>query len=312
MFIMFCVNLNFRFVYKTKNKLCEETGGKIMKKTIILVSTITIFILIFSVAVIGEDVLQEITVNYGMINKIFVDKQEKVPDDDMKPFVYNGRTYVPLRFVGEALGKPVDWDENTGTVYIGDKPDDIANKEFVDDFSNNLWDNWDEEKSIGSWIINDKKLTREGHLATYSGDLLVLKSDKYKNKPAKFTLEVDLLAAKQGESYSAGGLGMFIGAKIYKGYDRNVAYNKISFYADDNVTDDSLFSYDLFKNYKIRFDTNYRVKVVVNNGVADIYVDNKLIETRNLTSYSDEDNYIGIYSQIGNNFFRNFKFTINE
>lgn len=39
-------------------------------------------------------------------------------------FVYNDRTYLPLRAVAEAVGKPVDYDTTTNTAYIGQK---IAN-----------------------------------------------------------------------------------------------------------------------------------------------------------------------------------------
>jgi foldase protein PrsA len=35
-------------------------------------------------------------------------------------FIYNNKTYVPLRFVGEALGKEVKWDEKNQTIWIGD------------------------------------------------------------------------------------------------------------------------------------------------------------------------------------------------
>lgn len=34
-------------------------------------------------------------------------------------FIYNGTTYVPLRFIGEAMGKKVEWDGDHNTVWIG-------------------------------------------------------------------------------------------------------------------------------------------------------------------------------------------------
>jgi len=37
---------------------------------------------------------------------------------DVAPFIYNGRTYVPLRFISEALGKEVRWDDQNRVVYI--------------------------------------------------------------------------------------------------------------------------------------------------------------------------------------------------
>jgi foldase protein PrsA len=35
--------------------------------------------------------------------------------------IYNNTTYVPLRFVSEALGKKVDWDEKNQTIWFGGK-----------------------------------------------------------------------------------------------------------------------------------------------------------------------------------------------
>ena len=41
-------------------------------------------------------------------------------------FIYNGTTYLPVRAVGEAVGKAVQWESKTSSVYIGqhksDKP----------------------------------------------------------------------------------------------------------------------------------------------------------------------------------------------
>ncbi len=43
---------------------------------------------------------------------------EKVTESN---FVYNDRTYLPLRAVAEAVNKPVEYDETTNTAYIGSK-----------------------------------------------------------------------------------------------------------------------------------------------------------------------------------------------
>lgn len=48
--------------------------------------------------------------------KILVNGTVIMPD--VAPFVVEGRTFVPVRFVAEALGVSVDWDENTSTVII--------------------------------------------------------------------------------------------------------------------------------------------------------------------------------------------------
>ena len=71
-----------------------------------------------------------ITVNYNDI-KLIVDEKQVTPRDSngqvIEPFIYNGTTYLPVRAVGEALGKDVNWDANTKTVVIGkyDKPESL-------------------------------------------------------------------------------------------------------------------------------------------------------------------------------------------
>jgi hypothetical protein len=39
-------------------------------------------------------------------------------DMDVAPFIQNSRTFVPIRFVSEALGCTVEWDDATKTVTI--------------------------------------------------------------------------------------------------------------------------------------------------------------------------------------------------
>lgn len=58
--------------------------------------------------------------------KIFVDCVE-VPGEE-EPFVYNDRTYVPLRLIAKAFGKEIEWDEKSNTVYIGRQPNSGAIK----------------------------------------------------------------------------------------------------------------------------------------------------------------------------------------
>jgi hypothetical protein len=37
-------------------------------------------------------------------------------------FIHSGTTYVPLRFISEALGKEVSWDGDNNTIWVGKKP----------------------------------------------------------------------------------------------------------------------------------------------------------------------------------------------
>jgi len=69
-----------------------------------------------------------ITAAYNGI-KLYVDGALIVPKDAggsvVEPFIYEGTTYLPVRAVGEALGKPVQWDGTTQSVFIGARPGEI-------------------------------------------------------------------------------------------------------------------------------------------------------------------------------------------
>lgn len=66
-----------------------------------------------------------IEANYMGI-RLVVDGKEITPKDPngnvVEPFASNGTTYLPVRAVGEALGKEVTWDGETATVYVGSIP----------------------------------------------------------------------------------------------------------------------------------------------------------------------------------------------
>lgn len=55
--------------------------------------------------------------------RICIDGVEMTPRDaagkEVEPFIYNGTTYLPIRAVGEAVGKQVSYDGSTNTVYLG-------------------------------------------------------------------------------------------------------------------------------------------------------------------------------------------------
>lgn len=59
--------------------------------------------------------------------KLVIDGVEVTPKDAggnvVEPFVVDGTTFLPVRAVGEALGKKVTWDGNTKTVYLGEVPE---------------------------------------------------------------------------------------------------------------------------------------------------------------------------------------------
>lgn len=72
--------------------------------------------------------VKTIEANYMDI-KLVVDGVPITPKDAngnvVEPFAFEGTTYLPVRAVGEALGKDVKWDGETKTVYIGVIPGKI-------------------------------------------------------------------------------------------------------------------------------------------------------------------------------------------
>lgn len=59
---------------------------------------------------------------YGV--NIVINGNRWTPPDDMQPFISDGRTFLPVRGIANALDVAVDWDEETFTVFLGEFPED--------------------------------------------------------------------------------------------------------------------------------------------------------------------------------------------
>jgi hypothetical protein len=82
-------------------------------------------LLISTSAVLASPVKKQLEAYYNNI-KIVVDGNAVTPTDaqgqKVEPFIYEGTTYLPIRAIGQAIGKEVSWDSSTNTVYIGKNP----------------------------------------------------------------------------------------------------------------------------------------------------------------------------------------------
>lgn len=65
----------------------------------------------------------QIEVYFSSLKYMFDGVEKKPTAEQGDGFIYNGTTYVPLRFVSESLGKEVQWDSDTGTIWVGKKTD---------------------------------------------------------------------------------------------------------------------------------------------------------------------------------------------
>ncbi len=90
------------------------------KLTLVILTVVFMVMVVFilgsiTYATVGN---KTITVTYRNIS-IYVNGIKRTPSGE--PFIYNGVTYVPLRFVSEALGKEVKWDGTKNRIDIIEK-----------------------------------------------------------------------------------------------------------------------------------------------------------------------------------------------
>ncbi len=90
------------------------------KKWIVMLAVMMLFA--FTACVVAAPAVQQVTATLATNFKFALDGKAWAPKDvdgsDMYPLVYEGRTYLPVRAIGEALGIKVDWDKNTRTVIL--------------------------------------------------------------------------------------------------------------------------------------------------------------------------------------------------
>ncbi len=87
-----------------------------------LVTGVLLTVLIAAVAVPALALSQMNIGVYSGIN-VYVDDVKIDPKDvngnSVPVFAYNGTTYLPIRAISNALGKPIQWDGSTNSVYVG-------------------------------------------------------------------------------------------------------------------------------------------------------------------------------------------------
>ena len=113
-----------------------------MKKKLFILSVLSLSIGANCVNAFAKTGTEKIDAVYNDI-KIVADGN--TVSTDAEPFIYNGTTYLPVRAISEALGKEVNWDAQTNTVYIG---------------SSNTFTNTQAEEVI--YDSNDLKVTYTG------------------------------------------------------------------------------------------------------------------------------------------------------
>ena len=68
----------------------------------------------------------------------YVNGEQKSPAQGEEGFLYRDRTYVPIRFVAEALENKVDWDESRNRITITNSSLDTPTRHYYLDDSEDL------------------------------------------------------------------------------------------------------------------------------------------------------------------------------
>ncbi|WP_411346164.1 stalk domain-containing protein [Paenibacillus sp. WLX1005] len=94
---------------------------KLNKKPVIItaVSALALSGTIFANSTYASDATKQLKAVYANI-KVLYNNQQVTVADAQEPFMINGTTYVPLRVLGDAVGKKVTWNNTDKTVTIAD------------------------------------------------------------------------------------------------------------------------------------------------------------------------------------------------
>lgn len=125
---------------------------------------------------------------------VYVDDQFVLPTDangcPVDTFVYNGTTYLPVRAIGNALGRPVQWDSKTNSVYIGFRPH-VMVRDLPTSRISEPWDTYNGKDNLGrerlgaldfqsDFYVSQNIYVVDGHYSTVSGTLF----QKYEKRNA--------------------------------------------------------------------------------------------------------------------------------
>ncbi len=106
-----------------------------MKKRLVVLIAVAA-LLVFAAGAFAGSNIEAIQANLAHDFKFLVDGEDFVPmdgDAKLSPIVYNDRTYLPARALGEALGIEVGWNEDTRTVILGEQAEPVEEEPIVDE-----------------------------------------------------------------------------------------------------------------------------------------------------------------------------------
>lgn len=111
----------------------------------------------------------------------------------IKPISYNGRTYLPVRTIAEALNIPIDWDGATSTVWIGGRTETVPvnSTSLYEDKSRTILTT-DPEKLTSSSKVYKWGITNDKPLNSVYFRCIVKPNGKYSHFTADLFLAADV------------------------------------------------------------------------------------------------------------------------
>ena len=246
------------------------------------VSGLCVALVISSGAVFADSLSKTVTAVYNNI-KIVIDGKEITPKDangnTVEPFIIDGTTYLPVRAVSEALGKEVNWDGNTNTVYIGQMPE----KEIFSVETNTL-----EQFSDKELLSVNSNSVRGGMVNFYVSQdatdyYMYEHADNYYPSGTLQTLTIDSVPAAKVLTESAVDNLITIFAVCDEA-------EKVGYTNDENVKKDIEENWE---NFKLTFNDNY----TLSDYVKDTSINETDLETLARKSFLFENYIEGIYEK---------------
>ena len=178
-------------------------------------------LIIGCMAVFAEPIEKVITATYNDI-KIYIDGAKIEPKDvdgnKVEPFVYNGTTYLPVRAIGQAFDKTVDWDGTTQSIYIGQKPGSVQYMfDIVPAYQSDAYEEYSSIKSGGdkSFMMSGVKYINGCVWSPYSGMSGDISFSLY-NLNGQYDEISGMLGHIDNEKMSGGILKIFADGKLIK------------------------------------------------------------------------------------------------
>lgn len=224
---------------------------KKLSKILLIILLITMFT---SLSWATDKYSKNIEVYYGVVKNIIIDGIDKTPTENL-PFIYNGTTYVPIRYVSESLGKEVTWEGSTGTIYIGKNPEEA---DYLTDKKIYYHEN------MGAYIIDNSLIDEKNYRPSRfpSGFIMTMNEKEYAKG----------ISIKPSSSYKSSIVynlnGEFKSLKGLVGYDdryvQNSGESDISFYVDDKLIKTiHLERGDFPKELDIDLDYGLQLKITI-------------------------------------------------